>query len=70
MVTTCIKILNGARHQWLMPAILATQEAEEDGWLEGHPGQIVHETLSQKTLSQKRAGGEAQGVAPEFKPWY
>jgi hypothetical protein len=32
------------------------------------PGQIVHETLSLKTPSQKRAGGVAQGVGPEFKP--
>jgi hypothetical protein len=28
-------------------------------------GQIVHETLS-----QKRAGGVAQGAGPEFKPQY
>jgi coenzyme F420-reducing hydrogenase beta subunit len=31
------------------------------------PGQIVHETLSQKYLSQKRASRVAQGVGPEFK---
>jgi hypothetical protein len=31
---------------------------------------MVHETLSQKNLSQKRAGGVAQGVDPEFKPQY
>jgi hypothetical protein len=31
-------------------------------------GQIVCETLSQKYLIQKRAGGVAQGVRPEFKP--
>jgi hypothetical protein len=30
-------------------------------------GQIVQETLSQKHQSQKRAGGVAQGVGPEFK---
>jgi hypothetical protein len=36
----------------------------------GQPGQIVLETLCQKKLSQKRAGGEAQGVVPEFKPQY
>jgi hypothetical protein len=34
------------------------------------PGQIVHETLSQKKPSQKRAGGVAQGVGPEFKLQY
>jgi hypothetical protein len=33
-------------------------------------GQIVHETLSQKNPSQKRAGGVAQGVDPQFKPQY
>jgi hypothetical protein len=31
-------------------------------------GQIVCENLSQKTSSQKRAGGMVQGVDPEFKP--
>jgi hypothetical protein len=32
--------------------------------------QIVLKTLSQKKPSQKRAGGAAQGVGPEFKPQY
>jgi hypothetical protein len=32
------------------------------------PGQIVCETLSQKNLSHKSAGGVAQGEGPEFKP--
>jgi hypothetical protein len=32
------------------------------------PGQIVLETLSQKTLYKNRAGGVAQGEGPEFKP--
>jgi hypothetical protein len=32
--------------------------------------QIVCETLSQKNPSLKGAGGVAQGVGPEFKPWY
>jgi hypothetical protein len=32
------------------------------------PGQIFHETLFRKTPTQKRAGGLAQGVGPEFKP--
>jgi hypothetical protein len=39
----------------LMPEILATQEAEIRRikiW--SQPGQIVHKTLSQKNLSQKR----------------
>jgi hypothetical protein len=30
----------------------------------------LFETLSQKYLTQKRAGGVAQGVGPEFKPQY
>jgi hypothetical protein len=34
------------------------------------PEQIVPETLSQKYPTQKRAGGVAQGVGPEFKPQY
>jgi hypothetical protein len=37
------------------------------------PRQIVQKTLSQikkKKKSQKRAGGVAQGVDPEFKPRY
>jgi hypothetical protein len=38
--------------------------------LEASPGQIVPETLSQKNPSQKRSGGVAQGVGPEFKPQY
>jgi hypothetical protein len=54
-----------------MLVILATQEA--DIWkisFPSLPGQIVHKTLSQKNLSQKRAGGMDQGVVPEFKPQY
>jgi hypothetical protein len=40
--------------QWLMPIILATQEAEiRRIMVPGQPGQIVHETLSQKNPSQK-----------------
>jgi hypothetical protein len=32
--------------------------------------QIVHKTLSQKTLHKKKAGEVVQGVGPEFKPQY
>jgi hypothetical protein len=62
-LATLKKITSG-----LMPIILATQEAEIRRiavW--GQSGQIVHETLPQKKPSQKRTGGVAQGVGPEFK---
>jgi hypothetical protein len=42
---------------------------QEDGSLK-QPGQIVHETLFQKTLYKNRAGGMAQDEGPEFKPQY
>jgi hypothetical protein len=43
-----------AGRQWLLPVILATQETEiRRIAVRSQPGQIVHETLSQKTLSQK-----------------
>jgi hypothetical protein len=43
-----------ARHWWLTPIILATQEAEiRRIAVRTQPGQIVHEPLSRKTLSQK-----------------
>jgi hypothetical protein len=55
--------------QWLTPVILAAQEAEiRRIRVPSQPRQIVCETLSQETPSQKRAGGVAQGVGPEFKP--
>jgi hypothetical protein len=36
--------------------------------VQSQPGQIIHETLSQKHPLQKRAGRVAQGVYPKFKP--
>jgi hypothetical protein len=54
-----------------MPVILATQEAEiRRIEVQTQPKQIVHETLSWKNPSQKRGGGVAQCVGPEFKPQY
>jgi hypothetical protein len=38
--------------------------------VQSHLGQIVHKALPQKTSLQRRAGGVAQGIGPEFKPWY
>jgi hypothetical protein len=54
-----------------MPVILAPQEAEIRRIMVGsQPRQIIRETLSQKTPTQKRGGGVVQGVGPEFKPQY
>jgi hypothetical protein len=54
-----------------MPIILATNEAEiRRIVVRSQLGQIVCEILSREKPSQKRAGGAAQGVSPEFKPQY
>jgi hypothetical protein len=65
------KLYNSAGCWWLTPVILATQEAEiRRIKVPSQPGQAVHKTLSRKNLPQKRAGGVAQGVGPEFKLQY
>jgi hypothetical protein len=62
-------MLNTTGHWWLTPVILAPQEAEiRRIEMQSQPKQIVHETLSQKNPSRKRASGMSQGVDPEFKP--
>jgi hypothetical protein len=41
--------------QWFTPVILAIQEAEiRKIMIQGQPGQIVHETLSGKYVTQKK----------------
>jgi hypothetical protein len=63
------------RCQWLIPVILATQEAEiRRIKVESQPRQIVNETLSLKTLHKKkkkkknRDGRVAQCESPKLKP--
>jgi hypothetical protein len=55
-----------ARCQWLMPIILAIQEAEiRRIAVQSQPGQVVHETLSQKYHHKK---GLTEWL--KFKPQY
>jgi hypothetical protein len=51
--------------------MVAIQEAETRRiTVQSQPGQTVHKILSRKNPSEKRAGGVAPGVGPEFKPQY
>jgi hypothetical protein len=65
-----LKIPTG--HQWLTPAILATQEADIMRIsVQRQPRELVHEILSQKKpITKKKVGGVSQAVGPEFKPQY
>jgi hypothetical protein len=66
-------MVEAARCWWLMPIVLATQKAEiRRIEVQSQSRQIVWETLSwkKKNPSQKRAGGVAQGIGPEFKLQY
>jgi hypothetical protein len=66
-----IKRSKEARHQWLTLVIPATQEAKiRRIAVQSQPQARVCKTLSQKNPLQKRAGGVAQGVSPEFQPQY
>jgi hypothetical protein len=49
-----------------MPVILAQEAEIRRISVQSQPGQISRETLS----LNKRVGGVAQGVGPEFKPQY
>jgi hypothetical protein len=64
--------LSAARHWWLTPIILTTQEEEIRRILiQSQPGQIVCETLSQKNPSHKKKGWwSGSRLGPEFKPPY
>jgi hypothetical protein len=55
-----------------MPIVLTTQETEMYRIaVRSQPKQIVHETLSQKCPSPKKAGGRvAQGVGAELNNQY
>jgi hypothetical protein len=46
--------MEGIRHQWHMPVILATQETEiRKIGVQSHPGQTFQETISEKPYSKK-----------------
>jgi hypothetical protein len=55
-----------------MPVILATHKAEIRKIVHYKPvwANSSQDLFSKKNPSQKRAGGVAQGVGPEFKPQY
>jgi hypothetical protein len=54
IVLRCFQNQGFARHQYITPVILATQEAEVRRiMVQSQAGQIVHETVSQQNLLQK-----------------
>jgi hypothetical protein len=65
-VTFPLKNKIKAGRQWLMPAILATQEdcGSKAAWANSS------QDPSSKKHNTKRTGGVAQGLGPEFKPQY
>jgi hypothetical protein len=60
-----------ARHWWLTPVILSTEEAViRRIMVQSQPRQISFRDPISKIFNMKRSGGMAQGIGPEFKPWY
>jgi hypothetical protein len=60
-----------ARCQWLLPVILAAQEAEiRRIKVQSQAGQIVHETLCQKKPFTKKGWWNGSRCGPEFKSQY
>jgi hypothetical protein len=54
---------------WLTPVILATEEAEIGGsQFKASPDKCSGDPISKNTYHKKRAGEDAQGEGPEFKP--
>jgi hypothetical protein len=72
LVFNLIQKMETARQRWLIPVILATQEAEIRRILvQSQPWQIICETLSQKTPThQKRAVEWLKVYALSSNPQY
>jgi hypothetical protein len=70
MIQTLLKIVNVCQIWWLIPIILATQEAEI--WSIGLnlAGKSFRSPYLENTHHKKRASGVAQGEGPKFKPQY
>jgi hypothetical protein len=50
------------------PSYSGGRDQEEGGWRTAQENSL--RGLISKTLHKNRAGGVAQGVDPEFNPWY
>jgi hypothetical protein len=60
-----------ARHRWLSPITLATQEAEiKRIKVQSNQANSLRDPILKKAHHKTRAGRVAQGVDPEFKPQY